>query len=346
MASRTQSRSAPGPVGFASPATATVPLTMNFFTATLSSETVTVWCGLYGGPEAAAAIEANAPGVVTWRDPDDGTRLYLWHRRDGFSPPTGFLPVTVRLSESPRLFERLIEDAVFARLTELGFQEKGRGWVNYNRPSLLAQVPALASAVKEDIGIYPKVIAEVFFTKSAVDEVVIGLVVDVLYTTRMQISAAEWRAAGLDASLRGMYVNLLPGTAEAARYPQHVERCVGRIDGLRGDECVLADLRDPGLATAPLASVAPEPTRTNLGSYLAARYARAFATGEKELLFHLRESRAAANSLQVRARLGARAPSSARLSLCGRRPRNTARRDRAFRRHGIDPPRKPFRSVA
>ena len=289
MASRTQSRSASVPVGFASPAPATVPLTLNFFTATLSSDTVTVWCGLYGGPEAAAAIAANAPGVVTWRDPDEGTRLYLWHPKGVFTPPAGFLPVTVRLSESPRLFERLIEDAVFARLTELGFQEKGRGWVNYNRPSLLAQVPALGSAVKEDIGIYPKVIAEVFFTKTALDEVVIGLVVDVLYTTRMQISAAEWRAAGLDASLRGMYVNLLPGTAEAARYPQHVERCVGRIDGLRGDECVLADLRDPGLATAPLASVAPEPTRTNLGSYLAARYARAFEAGEKELLRHLRE---------------------------------------------------------
>jgi len=293
MASRTQSRNAsvagPAPTGFASPGPTSAPLTLNFFTATLSNDTVTVWCGLYGDAHTTAAIAASAPGVVTWRDPDEGTRLYLWHPKGTFTPPSGFSPVTVRLRESPRLFERLIEDAVFARLIELGFQEKSGGWVNYGKPSLLTQVPALASAVKEEIGIYPKVIAEVFFTKTAADEVVIGLVVDVLYTTRMQISAAEWRAAGLDSALRGMYVNLLPGTAEAIRFPEHIDRCVGRIDGVRGENCVLADVRDPGFATVPLTSVAPEPTRTNLGTYLAARYARAFDAGEKALLHHLRE---------------------------------------------------------
>ena len=81
--------------------------------------------------------------------------------------PDGFAPVTVRLEESPPLFQRLIENAVEARLRELGFQEKGGGWVNYGRQSLLAEVPSLASAAKESIGIYPKIIAEVFFTKTA-----------------------------------------------------------------------------------------------------------------------------------------------------------------------------------
>jgi len=270
------------------PSTGTV-LSLNFFPATLSASEVTVWSGLYTTPEAAAEIEHAHEGLVTWRDPDDGTRLYIWHPTAAFELPQGFSPVTVRLAESPRLFERMIEDAVFRRLRELGFESKGEGWVNYQRPSLLARVRALASEVKEDIGIYPKIIAEVFFSKKPDGELLIGLVVDILYTTRMQISAAEWKAAGLEEELIGTYVNLLPGNPDADRLPDVVGRCIGRIDGVRGDTAVLADLRDRRLAAAALTSIAPEPTRENLGRYLAARYERAFAAGERALTDQLRE---------------------------------------------------------
>jgi len=250
---------------------------------------VTVWSGLYTTAEAAAEIERSQAGLLTWRDPDDGTRLYAWHPSNGSSAPKGFSPVTVRLAEQPRLFERMIEDAVFRRMKELGFEERGAGWVNYQKPSLLAHVPSLATAVKEDIGIYPKIIAEVFFSKKPDGELMIGLVVDVLYATRMQISAAEWKAAGLEEQLRGIYVNLLPNNPEANRLPDMVGRCVGRIDGLRGETAILSDLRDRQLAAAALGSVAPEPTRVNLGRYLAARYERAYAAGEKALTQQLRE---------------------------------------------------------
>lgn len=293
MSSRTSSRAAPAHAkpyssSSTSPTTGTV-LRLNFFPANLSATTVTVWSGLYTTPEAAAEIEGSHAGLVTWRDPDDGTRLYVWHPTAAFAPPKGFSPVTVRLAEAPKLFERMMEDAVYWRLEELGFESKGEGWVNYGRPSLLAQVPSLASAVKEDIGIYPKIIAEVFFSKKPNGELLIGLVVDILYTTRMQISAAEWTAAGLEQELRGTYVNLLPENPEADRLPDLVGRCVGRIDGLRGDTAVLSDLRDPRLAAAALGSIAPEPTRANLARYLAARYERAFKAGEKALTEQLRE---------------------------------------------------------
>jgi hypothetical protein len=292
MASRTATRVAHGSLHTGlgdQPASTGTVLTLNFFPAKLSQASVPIWSGLYSSPEATKAVEDSIPGSVTWRDPDESKRLYLWHPKSVFTTPPGFSPVTVRLTESPRLFERLIEDAVFARLREIGFQEKSDGWVNYQKPSLLAQVPSLASAVSEEIGIYPKILAEVFFTKDATNELAIGLVVDVLYTTRMEISAAEWVAAGLQESLRGTYVNLLPDSPEAARFPECVGRCVGRIDGFRGSDCVLADLRNPGLATTPLTSVAPEPSRVNLGKYLAARYEHAFANGEKALTQQLRE---------------------------------------------------------
>ena len=264
-------------------------LALNLFPATLSKTTVTVWSGLYPGPDEAEAIEVAQHGVVTWRDPDDNGRMYVWHREAAFVPPPDFVAVGVRLAESPRLFERLIEDAVFARLRALGFQEKGQGWVNYAKKSLLAEVPALAAAVPESIGIYPKIIAEVFFTKAANEALVIGLVVDVLYTTRMDVTAAEWASAGLRDDLRGLYVSLVPGTDEAARFPDHIGRTIGRIEGLRGESCVLADLRDPALSMAPMKSVAPEPTRTNLCLYLTARYEKAYEEGESGLTRKLRE---------------------------------------------------------
>ncbi len=186
--------------------------------------------------------------------------MYVWHRETEFVPPDGFVAVTVRLDETPRSFERLIEDAVYARLEALGFQRKGEGWVNYGKKSLLAEVPAPASTVRESIGIYPKIIAEVFFTKTANDALLIGLVVDVLYTTRMDVTAAEWVNAGLGDQLHGLYVALVGATEEAIRFPNHVGRTIGRIEGLRGGPLRLdPDLRTPVLSAVPL--ISPLPSR-------------------------------------------------------------------------------------
>jgi hypothetical protein len=216
--------------------------------------------------------------------------MYIWDRATPLTPvPNDFQEVTVALDESPPLFQRLIKDAVAARLVALGFREKAGGWVNYARPSLLAKIPALAEAADESIGIYPKILTDVFFTRDASNQLLIGLVVDILYTTRMDVTAAEWVAAGLTNELRGTYVTLVAESGTSARHPGCVARSIGKIDGVRGDRCVLTDLRDPALAELPLTDVSPEPTRANLAVYLGARYKQAYAAGEHELTTKLRE---------------------------------------------------------
>jgi hypothetical protein len=265
------------------------PLVLNFFPANFSSETMTCFCGLWSDADAAESIRKANSGTVTWRDRENGRVLYVWHP-DGIltNKPTGFSEVSVTLHESPQLFQRLLTDAVERRLGGLGFTRKGAGFVNYSKPSLLASIPALASADRR-IGIYPKILIDVLFTKTALNNLVMGLVVDVVYTTRMDLSAAEWVAAGIGSELPGKYVILLPDSPEAKLHPDCVNRVIGQIDGMRGNHCVLLDLREPSLAQLPLTSVAPEPTRVNLIAYLSARCAHAYAIHAKSLAHKLRE---------------------------------------------------------
>ncbi len=237
------------------------PLVLNFFPATFSSETINCLCGPWAGSEGADSIRRANPGAVTWRDRENGRALYLWHPdRPLVEKPPGFNEVTINLEESPQIFQRMLFNAVERRLTTLGFTQKGSGFVNYSKPSLLASIPALATADRR-IGVYPKILLDILFTKTALDELVIGLVVDVVYTTRMDLSAAEWVAAGISAELPGKYVTLLPDSPEARLHPACASKVIGQIDGIRGNACVLLDLREPSLAQLPLTSVAPEPTR-------------------------------------------------------------------------------------
>ena len=180
-------------------------------------------------------------------------------------------------------------DAVRSRLTELGFVEKsGGGFVNYRSKNFL-EIPALAGVVGDSIGIYAKIVIEGFFTKSDSNNLVSGIIVDVLYTTKMDVTAAEWVAAGIGDALSGVYVKLAHGSAEAARFAQFEGAAVGRVAAVRGDRCVLDDVRDPAFSEMPLASIAPEPTRKNLTTYLLARHEHAYRLGEKDLLNKLRE---------------------------------------------------------
>jgi hypothetical protein len=265
-------------------------LALNFFPAILSTTTALVWSGRFPGAEAAEALRQDQPGLVTWRDPDDASRMYIWNPSTPLTNvPAFFQEVTVALEESPPLFQRLINDAIAGRLRDLGFQEKSGGWVNYNRPSLMTKIPALASAAGEAIGIYPKILVDVFFTRDAADQLLIGAIIDILYTSRMDVTAAEWAAAGLIDELRGAYVTLVANSVKAAKYNEYIGRSIGKIDDVRGDHCVLTDLRDSALAELPLTDVAPEPTRANLALYLDARYKQAYAAGERALIKKLRE---------------------------------------------------------
>jgi hypothetical protein len=265
-------------------------LVLNCFPATFSTKEISLLVGRWTTPEAADTLRAEHAGLSTWRDVDDGSRLYAWNA----SAPIpyrieGFSEVTVRLDESPLLFQRLLMDAVQARLLSLGFEEKGGGFANFKGKSILADIPALAGAVGESIGIYPKIITEGFVTRASGGNVSVFLTVDILYTTRMDVTAAEWIAAGLAEELPGKYAVLVAGCAEAARFPEFVGHSIGCINGLRSDKCVLTDLRDPALAEVPASSVAPEATRKNLAAYLMARHEKAFRASEGDLLKRLRE---------------------------------------------------------
>lgn len=264
--------------------TASLPhVALNVFPVTFSEAKATVWVGAWTGPERADALRKRTPGLITWRDPTNGSRMYSWHPGTTLASVDDLTRVTVALDELPQLFERLLDDAVSRRLQEVGFQRKKDGFVNFSKPSLLAKIPALAAAAQEPIGIYPKIVTDVFFTKNASGTLVIGLIVDVLYTTRLDVSVAEWSAAGLAEQLRDAYVVLVGGSPEAERFPHLVGQTIGRIDGFRGVRCILTDPRDAALVEVAATSIAPEPTRTNLVAYLMARYKAPYQKSEGAL---------------------------------------------------------------
>ncbi len=266
-------------------------LVTNFFPAQFSTDQVSCWSGRWVSAEATEALVAAHPGLETWRDPDEASRVYAWFRTNptGMESVTGFKLVTVTHDEAPRLFQRLMLDAVHARLHALGFEEKGDGWVNYEAKNHLGAIPALAGVAGRSIGIYAKVLVEGFFTKTAAGTLTSGIIVDVLYTTRMEVTAAEWVAAGIGDSLSGLYVKLVSGSTEATRFPTFVGRAIGQVQGIRGDYCVLDDPRDPGLSEVSLTAIAPEPTRANLERYLLARHAQAYQDGQSQLVRKLRD---------------------------------------------------------
>ena len=259
-------------------------IVFNFFPVEVGPSKVPVWVGRWQSPEDAARLCEGLPGLVTWRDPSDASRMYAWHPTQVVKAPPAILSeVTVELAESPQLLEKLIADAVGRRFVELGFTEKRGAYVNYAKDSILASIPALAETSRESIGIYPKIITNVFFTKDARERLVIGLVVDVLYTTRLDIPASEWLAAGLGDAVLGGYVSLLPGSPEAAAFPACEGRVVGRVERIQGEHALLADRREADLLKVHLTSIAPEPTRQNLAAYLMARHEKAYSRGEVEL---------------------------------------------------------------
>lgn len=261
----------------------TAPTVINVFPATFSDDIVAVGVGRWTTPEAAKALREEHPGLRTWRDVADGSRLYAWFASAETALPPGFRPVTVRLDEAPMIFKRMLTDAVEARFVALGFDQRRDAFVNYAKGSIVAQVPALAGVATEGLGIYPKIVPRVHYTWTAANTLIIGLVVDVLYTTRLDVPVSAWLAAGIEDVIKGSYVVLLPHAPEAKQYPHLVGRSLGRVDLIRQRHLRLEDPRDPDLVEVLQTSVAPEPTRANLGAYLAARDRKAWQTGEREL---------------------------------------------------------------
>lgn len=254
---------------------------LNFFPATFSHETVSVWMGVWTDKESAAALRERHPGLETWRD---GKHLFAWH-------PTEPLPdkfdelsqVTVRFVENPRLFRRLADGAVRRKLAAAGFTKQGmRSFVNYGKGSLLAEIPSLAN-VTTNLGIYPRVVVRTWLVEENDRTPLCGLVVDVLYKTKVDISLQEWLEAGAITDPVGEDVILLSTAPEALSHPRSAGRVVGALAGIRGATAVLRDSRIEGVTELALSSVALYPTRYTLERYLSARFAREFSSARDAL---------------------------------------------------------------
>jgi hypothetical protein len=264
---------------------------INFFPAKLSSRTAKIFAGRRRDEAFRESLRNRYPSYVVWPDRTDSSRLYLWSAHEVTEKaPNGFTEVTVRLGENPFLFERLLQDAVEGRLRQLGFQRRRyREFVNFFKGNLLDRIEPLSNAIQEPIGIYPKVIIDAFFTASVNEEIVIGIVVDVLYATRLEVPVAEWLAAGVGLDNRDVYVKLLSGTPEAQVHPDLVGLTIGRIAQVKGDWVDLDDLRDRGLHRVGSPSIVPEPRREYLHEYLEARYQQGFARGKQDLAKRFRK---------------------------------------------------------
>ena len=248
-------------------------LCMNFFRARFPAPAVSVWVGAWQSRGHAEALRQSISGLMTWRDQEDTDRLYCWHPEVALAEaPHGFTSVTVALDENPRLFQRLLDDAVGRQLSRLGFRFRKGGYVNLTRKNVLAEIPALSESVSEKIGIYAKLVIDFLFTKNASNELVHGLIVDVHFTTKLEIPVSEWIAADLEKELYDSYVVLLPDAPEAGDHPELADRLLGRMVDIRDGRAVLSDCRAPGLTDISLDSIAPEATRRNLELYLDARY--------------------------------------------------------------------------
>jgi hypothetical protein len=225
---------------------------INLFRASFSDDCAAVGVGRWTTPDAARTLRETHPGLRTWRDLTDGSRLYTWFVDGRIALPAGFREVTVRLDEAPMIFKRMLADAVERRFMTLGFERKRDAFVNYSKGSLLAQVPSLAGIASGGLGIFPKVLPRAHYTWDACGNVIIGLVVDVLYTTRLDVPISEWLAAGLGDSIRGAYVVLLPDAPEAKEYPHLVGRSIGRVEVVRQRLLRLGDVK---VRTSPMFSI-------------------------------------------------------------------------------------------
>lgn len=274
---------------------------LNFFPIIFSSKTVNVFAGRRGDEMYRKSLINQYPNCVTWPDKTDGDRLYLWSTTDpDFKPLTEFAPVTVELDENPFLFERLLQDAVEARLQSAGFTKRGyRDFVNFSKGNLLEKVEPLNAALKQPIGIYPKIIVDAYFTAFSEKSLLLGLVVDVLYTTRVEIPLNEILAAGADLSGYNVYVKLHESASEAKDFPELVGRTIGKIAHTAGDWADLEDCRDEKLKRVRTNSVMLEPRREYLDAYLEARYEQNFSAGKQQIADKFKELISPAKKYQL-----------------------------------------------
>lgn len=267
----------------------------NLYPVTFTSQVARVLVGPWIDQETADTLRQSFPGLNTWRDSDDGSRLLAWYSDkdlESVTAPEEFRVAEFTSTEHAMLFKHLLQVGLHSRMSTLGYASNGFNRFNHPGINILPSIPALSAASGDQIRLFTEICADTFITKSNVGTQIWAIGVDFSFSTKSAVTVEEWIAAGLGDSLIGLYVNLLPTGPLARDFPALVDKVVGRIAGLRDGTVELEDTRIPTLAVmaAHCAELAPEPTQSNVDRYLEARCREAFLPGKRALVQKLRNA--------------------------------------------------------
>jgi len=204
------------------------------------AEQVEVFVGPYGDDAAYRDLEEAREGWSCWRDRYDGSRVYIWrHDESAAFARNGFRLASVARSDNPALFCRIMLEGIDRHLSGLGFVQIGRrGYANWAVGNLLSRIQVTGFVPDPRVGIFPKIEIDSFLTGSGNEHPVIGLVVDIVYTSRLDIPVSELVSSGFD--VRGRYVKLRPGVGDSPLQGF----VVGRVVQVEQRNLVLEDRRE------------------------------------------------------------------------------------------------------
>jgi len=245
-------------------------LALNVFPAHFSADAVEVFVGPHGRDEVYDALVAAEDGWSAWRDTDDGARVYVWRHRDNvrFARPE-FRRASVSLEESPRLFSHLMLAGIDRQLEELGF---ARGQRDHPGPAVYTKwgTGNFLSGLGIDgfepdlrVGIFPKIIVESLITRFGDASPRVYLIVDVAYTSILDIPVHELLTQKF--SVIGRYVKLHEGPTATTGTSG---RTIGRVSKVSGTELILEDRRDGVKERVAAETCVLEPGRLTIEAYL------------------------------------------------------------------------------
>ncbi|MGD9893703.1 MAG: hypothetical protein AB7U18_20665, partial [Dehalococcoidia bacterium] len=140
-------------------------------------------------------------------------------------------------------------DGIERHLCARGFAKVDRdSYVKWEAGNLCADLNVPGFAPDPRVAVSPRIALQSFVTRFGDGGPIVGLIVDVDYTVRVDVPLDVLIGAGFDP--RGKYVKLLPGAGGPDRYRNLL---IGRVETVEGADLVLDDLRDPDLRRVPAA---------------------------------------------------------------------------------------------
>jgi hypothetical protein len=215
-------------------------------------------------------LKNTLKGYGVWREAD---KIFVWKRNSDVKTAdmSGFENVELRLNDNPKLVSKMVREATYATMGELGFTKiPGRfGDFTFAKFSPAANFISVDKNCKTDerVGIFPRVIIETFFTSFS-DSVIYGLVVDFMTVNKLEIPMDEFYKLGIDCS--DLYVKLmLPENSQTERDLSFFnDRVVGKFKAMKDGVLGLSEVKEGFPSWIEAKYCFPEPTRNNINRYL------------------------------------------------------------------------------